>query len=85
MRAERRYVAEPRNDCADLTPHQRGRYRYDIHYRFIDERMSENDELTSVKLHAMLKEKVPDVSVKVLLSEPNVSLDGWQRRPGIVL
>ena len=48
---------------ADHRPHQQPRKLQDIHYRFIDERMSENDELTAVKLHAMLREQFPDVSV----------------------
>ena len=35
----------------------------DKHYRFIDECMANDDELTATKVHAMLKEKYPLLNV----------------------
>ena len=37
----------------------------DEHYRFIDECMADDDELTATKVHAMLKEKYPALIVSV--------------------
>jgi len=35
------------------------------HYRFIDNAMAENDELSAPKLYNMLKSKFPEVSVSL--------------------
>lgn len=50
---------------ADHRPIPRPRKLKEVHYRFIDERMSEDDELTAVKLLAKLKDQFPDLSVSI--------------------
>ena len=37
----------------------------DEHYRFIDDTMAENDELTSLQLYNMFEEKYPEVSISI--------------------
>jgi len=49
----------------------------DEHYRFLDECMADNDELTATKLLAILKEKYPSLNVSVsAVKRARVEL-GW--------
>lgn len=49
----------------------------DEHYRFIDERMAENDQLTALKLFSLLKGAYPEVNVSVSTVK-RVRMDlGW--------
>ena len=47
------------------------------HYRFIDDCMAEDDELTATKLHAMLKEKFPTLNVSVSTVKRSRMELGW--------
>ena len=52
----------------------------DDHYRFIDDRMAENDELTAANLYALLIERYPELSVSVSTVKAARMHLGWSAK-----
>ena len=61
----KKYMYKATGSVADYRPNTRPKKLRDIHYRFIDEKMSKDDELTRTKLQRMLKQEFPDISVSL--------------------
>ena len=55
-------VADTRVDKRSTRPRKK---LTDEHYRFIDERMAEDDELTAAKVLSLLQEKFPTLNVSL--------------------
>ena len=53
------------NSVGDIKRRPRVRILKDEHYRFVDELMAKNTDLTSRQLHAAFKEAYPSVAVSV--------------------
>ena len=52
---------------ADERKTKRPRKLQDEHFRFVDDAMAENDELTSSQLYDMFREKYPAVSISICM------------------